>query len=347
MTNKKTTKDKKPLVSIIIPVYNGSNYLKYAIDSALAQTYDNIEVIVVNDGSTDNGKTARIAKSYGNSIQYIEKPNGGVSTAINLGIKKMHGEYFSWLSHDDAFLPNKTEVQISYLKEHNLLDKKVIAYSDYQVIDRRSRALQNIILNEKLTTKHQNYAFLRCVMSGISMLIPKSAWDTYGELDEQLKCTQDYEKWFEMNETYRFVHVPKVLVQSRYHPGQVTNTSPLVRTEGNTLWVKVLKSFTEKDRIKLNGDNYTFYYYFIEHLKKTPYDKALAYCEKEIKKYQAPSGPIPPENLIDYELAEKLFSKNPIIKIFQFINREGVVNTLRRIKIKIGKITRGSNEIKT
>lgn len=83
-----------PLVSIIIPVYNGSNYMREAIDSALAQTYSNIEIIVVNDGSNDDGETRNIALSYGDKIRYFEKENGGVSTALNLGIKNMGGIFF-------------------------------------------------------------------------------------------------------------------------------------------------------------------------------------------------------------------------------------------------------------
>jgi glycosyltransferase involved in cell wall biosynthesis len=75
-----------PKVSIIIPVYNGSNFLKEAIDSAIAQTYKNIEIIVINDGSSDNGATEKIAKSYGDKIRYFKKENGGVATALNLGI---------------------------------------------------------------------------------------------------------------------------------------------------------------------------------------------------------------------------------------------------------------------
>ena len=67
----------KPLVSIIIPVYNGENYLQQAIDSALAQTYGNLEILVINDGSTDEGRTEQIALSYGDKIRYISKENGG------------------------------------------------------------------------------------------------------------------------------------------------------------------------------------------------------------------------------------------------------------------------------
>ena len=92
-----------PKVSIIIPVYNGSNYLDNAINCALCQTYENLEVIVVNDGSTDEGKTREIALKYSDKIRYFEKANGGVSSALNLGIREMGGEYFSWLSHDDVY----------------------------------------------------------------------------------------------------------------------------------------------------------------------------------------------------------------------------------------------------
>ena len=82
----------RPKVSIVIPVFNGENYLHEAIDSALAQTYKNCEIIVVNDGSTDN--TEAIAKSYGNKIRYFRKENGGGSSALNLGIDNMEGEDF-------------------------------------------------------------------------------------------------------------------------------------------------------------------------------------------------------------------------------------------------------------
>ncbi len=95
-----------PKVSIVIPVYNGSDFLREAIDSALAQTYRNIEIVVVNDGSQDDGKTEHVALSYGNKIRYFSKPNGGVASALNRAIREMTGEYFSWLSHDDLYSSN-------------------------------------------------------------------------------------------------------------------------------------------------------------------------------------------------------------------------------------------------
>ena len=102
----------EPLVSIIIPAYNASNYLKEAIESALNQTYKNVEIIVVNDGSNDGGQTRAVAEEYKEKIAYYEKENGGSSSALNYGIKKMNGEWFSWLSHDDVYYPDKIQKQI-------------------------------------------------------------------------------------------------------------------------------------------------------------------------------------------------------------------------------------------
>ena len=76
----------EPKISIVIPAYKAANYLAEAIDSALAQTYSNVEIIVVNDGSPDDGATAAVAKSYGDKIRYFEKENGGSSSALNRGI---------------------------------------------------------------------------------------------------------------------------------------------------------------------------------------------------------------------------------------------------------------------
>lgn len=121
-----------PIFSIIIPVFNGANYLRRAIDSALNQTYKNVEVIVVNDGSDDNLETRRIALSYSDQIKYFEKENGGVSSALNYGISKMKGDYFCWLSHDDEFVPNRIETDYQVLRENNCK----IVFTDIEIFDK-------------------------------------------------------------------------------------------------------------------------------------------------------------------------------------------------------------------
>ena len=126
-------------VSIVIPVFNGSNYLKNAIDSALSQTYANCEVIVINDGSTDDGKTAAIAKSYGDKIRYYEKENGGVATAVNLGIELMKGDYFAWLSHDDMFTNDKIEKQMNAIKASGIKEAICHCNFDFFYVEEQKR----------------------------------------------------------------------------------------------------------------------------------------------------------------------------------------------------------------
>ena len=123
----------QPLVSIIIPVYNGSNFLREAIESALSQTYTNIEIIVVNDGSDDAGVTKAIMDSYGDRISSYHKKNGGVASALNFAVGHMKGDYFSWLSHDDLYHPEKVRSQVQTIS--NSGESNAVIYSDYVLFE--------------------------------------------------------------------------------------------------------------------------------------------------------------------------------------------------------------------
>lgn len=111
-------KNYNPLVSIIIPVYNGVDFLREAIDNALTQSYNNIEILVINDGSNDKNKTEKIALSYGKKIKYYYKQKKGIASALNYGIKKMNGEYFSWLNRDSLYHVDKIYDQIEFFKKY-------------------------------------------------------------------------------------------------------------------------------------------------------------------------------------------------------------------------------------
>ena len=227
-----------PLVSIIIPVYNGSNYLKEAIDSALAQTYKNIEVIVVNDGSTDNGATERIALSYGDNIRYFCKPNGGVSSALNMGIDNMKGEYFSWLSHDDKYLPDKIRVEVDAL----LASKSAaLVACGIQNIDSTSTPIGISRKFSGLTAGHHpwhealNYMLMHGSYNGCSLLIPRKAFDEDTRFDETLRYCQDAKMWMQIFlKELDLIYIPDVLVCNRIHGGQLTQTGRDLLKEDST-----------------------------------------------------------------------------------------------------------------
>lgn len=217
-----------PKVSIIIPVYNGANYMAEAIDSALAQTYSNIEILVINDGSNDNGETARIARSYGDKIIYLEKENGGVSSALNCGISHMSGDYFSWLSHDDLYYPQKIEHQISALSA--VKEKKVVALCAHCFINDKSERLSKKapkrfskgIYNWKQVIQE---ILINGAFSGCALLIPKEAFDECGSFHEGLRFSQDALMWMNIFlKKYSLVYNPDEAVCSRIHGKQLTQT---------------------------------------------------------------------------------------------------------------------------
>jgi glycosyltransferase involved in cell wall biosynthesis len=272
-----------PKVSIIIPVYNGSNYLREAIDSALAQTYKNIEIIVINDGSNDKGATEKIAKSYGNRVKYYKKKNGGVATALNLGIRKMTGEYFSWLSHDDLYYNDKIEKQIEFLSKRK--DRKVFLYSNYSIL--RNGVISPVVHNHEMLVRKRKYSLLRGCVNGITLLIPKSIFDEMGEFDASLRCTQDYEYWGRIQTKYSFVHMEDVLSITRLHPEQDSNVSPRVVEEGDKLWIDMIKKMPDKEKIKYENTLYNFYFEMVKFLETTPYTGTLGYCKTILSNLEA------------------------------------------------------------
>ncbi len=228
----------QPKISIVIPAYNAANYLAEAIDSALSQTYSNIEIIVVNDGSNDNGETERIALSYGDKIRYFSKENGGSSSALNMGIANMTGEWFSWLSHDDLYFPEKLEKQIEYMRALNIDEKQLschILFSAYDSIDangkvirRFDRKKENAISKKLDSIPNTGYLVAEPTENyfhGCSCLVHKDVFAKEGVFDEKLRLLNDYNLWFRIYTAgYKIHYIPEPLVKGRIHAKQVSRS---------------------------------------------------------------------------------------------------------------------------
>lgn len=239
----------KPKVSIVIPVYNGANYLREAIDSALKQTYNNLEILVINDGSNDNNATEEIALSYGDKIRYFKKPNGGVASALNFGIAQMQGKYFSWLSHDDLYTEDKIEQQINVI--NNSIDPNIIVYSDFGLFSSSPKELQEIKLNTNNIQSFMFWLATKSSLHGCTLLIPKAAFTLVGNFDITKRTTQDYDLWFRLAEHYTFVHLPKILVKARHHAEQDTiKLNSLVIKEGDNLIQLFISKLSPEELLK-------------------------------------------------------------------------------------------------
>lgn len=228
----------QPKISIVIPAYNASNYLAEAIDSALAQTYSNVEIVVVNDGSRDDGATRAVALSYGDKIRYFEKENGGSSSALNMGIANMTGEWFSWLSHDDLYEPNKLETQVRYLNELDTDARPVwenVLFSGSRLIDGEGKLIRDYDprkgeeLRQSLRTFPHNGHLIAeptvYLFHGCSCLVHRSVFEAIGAFDEKLRLLNDLDLWFRVYAAgYAIQYVPEALVKGRVHGAQVSKS---------------------------------------------------------------------------------------------------------------------------
>lgn len=232
-----------PLVSIVIPVYNGANYMRCAIDSALAQTYPHVEVILVNDGSNDDGKTEEIAQSYGGRIRYFSKPNGGVSTALNMGIKQMRGDYFSWLSHDDVYYPQKVQRQVEFLSK---CDSNSICYSDLDIID-AAGTIRGGVTNFPVAPGMIRPAMIFGLgVHGCSLLIHRIHFQRVGVFNPALRVTQDYDMWFRIGKRAQFLGMNERLIQSRVH-SESGSVRLDTRLEEYWLYRRAIEDLTDRE----------------------------------------------------------------------------------------------------
>lgn len=213
---------KDPLVSIIIPAYNAEKYIKTTINSALKQTYQNIEIIVIDDGSTD--KTKNIIQSIQDPrIIYIHQENQGQSAARNAGIKIAKGEYVALLDSDDLFLPQKIEKQVNFLEIHpdcGVCYCKIYNFFD----DRPDKLFYNPVPNysgfifDKLL-KHS-------VVNPLTAVLRKEHLERYGGFkDDWRRCDEQY-LWLKLAfNKVKFCYLDEVLAYYRVSKNSLSNQS--------------------------------------------------------------------------------------------------------------------------
>lgn len=201
-------------VSVILPVFNGANYLRFAIESVLNQTFRDFELIVVDDGSTDS--TPEILRSYGTRLKFVLKENGGVATAFNRGIRESSGRYISWLSHDDLYEPTKLEMQMQAVSGW---EAPGVCYTDASFIDS-----DGVVIRELEVPDHAPGELLRnllvsgpIAMAAYSLFFDRRCIDEVGMYDESQPDTQDADMLIRLARRFPFKRVPQKLIRIRQH----------------------------------------------------------------------------------------------------------------------------------
>lgn len=210
-------KAEKGLVSIIIPAFNQGHYLREAVQSCLSQTYPFFEILIIDDGSTDN--TAEVAKSFSDSrVKYIFQENRGLPAARNTGIRNSQGEYLTFLDSDDCFLSRKLELLLDKMKQNPSLGfvagRAILIDQNGDIIPREFETILPSPI-QKLTLGNPFHVG--------SVLVKKEWQERIGYFDESLRSYEDWDFWLRLAIAGCPMKViPEPVSKYRFHTGQMT-----------------------------------------------------------------------------------------------------------------------------
>ncbi len=236
----------EPLVSVIIPNYNYGHFLQESIDSVLNQSYKNIEVIVVDDGSTDN--STKIIEAYSQRVMLISQENSGVSAARNHGMRFAKGDFVCFLDADDSWEPNKISSQIS---KFNDLEIGVV-YSSINICDEELNHLEIVSARYKGDVEYLYYRFptTAIILLGCSTaMIRAEVANSVGEFDTSLHTSADWDYFRRLSRLTEIDFVEFPIVNYRKHPSSMSAGSLEKYYRDNELAVRkqLLDSFANPE----------------------------------------------------------------------------------------------------
>lgn len=241
----------RPKVSVIIPTYNRAYILGKAIDSVLAQTYDNFELIIVDDGSTDN--TEELVKSYKDErIRYCyTKINKGAAAARNYGIGNATCDYIAFEDSDDAWRPDKLEKQMKVMLD----DSNEVGFVYHKIAYDMGHGRVAILPSEEVPVESKSGNIYKQLLYDNlvdcpSLLVRKSCLDKVGVFDESLKALEDYDLALRLGKTYRAGFVNEVLLDSTFSYTGVSGSSINYLTASCMIVHKYKKDYIETGMLK-------------------------------------------------------------------------------------------------
>jgi glycosyltransferase involved in cell wall biosynthesis len=229
--------DSHPLVSIIIPAYNADRYISETLDSLLAQSYPRLEIIVVDDGSTD--RTRACVLSYGHRVRYLyEENSGGCSKPRNEGIRAASGPLLAFIDADDVMAPDRIAREVDFLLEHpeaalvfsnyqDFTDREMVAASLFETCPQLSGLLRNapqsgLVLDSDVSTE----LFLTENFGSSSLMVRREAIEAVGAFDESLRASEDYDFQYRIATAHKIGVIPAVHWFRRLHAASMSSNAP-------------------------------------------------------------------------------------------------------------------------
>lgn len=209
-------------VSVVIPTYNRSAYLAEAIASVLAQTFQDFEIVIVDDGSTDD--TAQMVKALAEPrIRYLEQDHRGVSAALNIGWRAARGDFIARLDSDDLWLPTLLQELVTRLEEDKT---RGAAYARARGMNAQGELLTQLVgTSERFPGETLKSLVYGDFVSPMAVVIRRSALDEVGGYDESLIGNEDWDVWIRIARHYGIAYVAKILALYRFHAQNLTRTN--------------------------------------------------------------------------------------------------------------------------
>jgi len=226
----------KPSISVIIPSYNRGWILKEAVDSVLSQDCQDFELIIVDDGSTDN--TAALLQTYKGRLKTLRQENRGVSSARNLGIKKACGKYIAFLDSDDLWLPDKLSLQLDFFASH----PEALICQTEEIWIRNGVRVNPAKKHKKISGHIFEQSLPLCLVSPSAVMMDRRLFDDVGLFDENLPACEDYDLWLRTSLKRPVFLLEKPLTVKRGgHPDQLSSAPGLDKYRIVSL-LKLIKS---------------------------------------------------------------------------------------------------------
>lgn len=206
-----------PAISVIIPFFNGLEYIQEAIASALIETALPIEILVIDDGSSEN--IDQLKSKYGDNVRFFRKPNGGVASARNYGLKHASGKYIALLDQDDKFLKHKLRIQYQFMQQN---PEAVAVHGNIQLIDHEGKNIVDGHLGHDPSTPPPSGSIFPDLYHGnfilaCTAMFRRDAALSVGGFDETIWGADDYNFWMKLSNIGKIIYQNVVISEYRWH----------------------------------------------------------------------------------------------------------------------------------
>jgi len=230
-------------VSVVITCYNYAKYIEICLDSVLAQSFRDFEVIIVNDGSTDDSEEKILKYTERDNFRYIYQGNSGQACAKNTGFRNARGEFIAFLDADDFWEPSKLERQVPYFDDPDV----GVVYSRSRFVDAEGRDLI-LDLSSRCFETHSGYVtkplFVDNFVPFSSSIVRRKCLEELGVFDESLKMGIDWDLWLRISTKYKFVGIDAQLLVYRVgHSGQMSKNIEVRQACSDRIMTKFLERF--------------------------------------------------------------------------------------------------------